>query len=49
MGKIREGPSKNKYKGHMDKAKGCRYEGGRQGWGGEVWGVEMGTTVPQQE
>ena len=25
------------YEGHMDKAKGGRFEGGRWGWGG-VWG-----------
>ena len=36
MGKIGEGSSRNMYKGHMDKAKGGRIEGGRWGWlGGE--------------
>ena len=29
MGKIGEGPSRNMYKGHMDKAKEGRFEGGR--------------------
>ena len=32
------------YEGHMDKAKGGRFEGGRQGWGG---GIE--TTVLEQQ
>ena len=35
------GKSRNMYKGHMDKAKGGRIEGGRWGWlgcGGVVWG-----------
>ena len=39
------------YKGHMDKAKEGRFEGGRQGWVG--WGqrgrVKMETTVPEQQ
>ena len=30
-GIIGEGPSRNMYKGHMDRAKGDRDEGGRQG------------------
>ena len=34
MGKIGEGPSRNMYKGHMNKAKRGRFEGGRQGWVG---------------
>ena len=36
MGKIVEGSSRNTYKGYMDKAKGGRIKGGRQGewrWG----------------
>ena len=28
MGENREGPSRNMYKGHMDKAKGGRFVGG---------------------
>ena len=40
-GANREGPSKNIYKGHMDKAKGCRYEGERWGWVGK-WGMVGG-------
>ena len=36
QGMIGEGPSRNIYKGHMDKAKGCRFEGGRWGWVGRV-------------
>ena len=31
-----EGPLRNMYKGHMDKAEGGRFEGGRWGW--EGWG-----------
>ena len=41
MGKIEEGPSRNTYKGYMDKAKGGRFEAGRWGWvrrGGMVGG-----------
>ena len=34
MGKIEEGPSRNMYKGHMDKAKRGRFLGGRWGWVG---------------
>ena len=30
-GKIGEGPSRNMFKGHIDKAKGGRFKGGR--WG----------------
>ena len=39
MGEIWEGPSRNKYKGHMDKAEGGRFEvGDRDGWrGGRGW------------
>ena len=35
-----EGPSRDMYKGHMDKAKGGMFEGGRRGWGagGDVAG-----------
>ena len=29
MGKIEAGPSRDMYKGHMDKAKRGRFEGGR--------------------
>ena len=29
--KVRES-SRNMYKGHVDKAKGCKFEVGRQGW-----------------
>ena len=32
------------YKGHMDKAKGGRFEGGRQGWVSQE-GMKMETTV----
>ena len=35
MGKIGEGSSRNMYKGHIDKAKGRRIEGGRQGCVGQ--------------
>ena len=31
-GGIGEGQSRNMYEGHMDKAKGNRFEGGRKGW-----------------
>ena len=34
MEKIGEEPSRNMYKGHMDKAKGGRFKVGRQGWVG---------------
>ena len=39
MGKIEEGPSRDMYKGHMDKAQGGRFEGGRGGWvvPGAMW------------
>ena len=37
MGEIGEGPSRNMYKGHMDKAKGSRCVGSKvrvkDGWG----------------
>ena len=39
MGEKWEGLSRNMYKGHMDKAKGGRIEGGRQGWVGWGWVV----------
>ena len=50
-GKIGEGPSRNMFKGHMDKAKGGRFEGGRQGWvgQGQHGGVKMETTVLEQQ
>ena len=34
-GNIEEGPSRNVYKGPMDKAKGGRFEHRRQGWVGQ--------------
>ena len=40
MGKKGEGSSGNMYRGHMDKAKGGRIEGERQGW--VVWGGMVG-------
>ena len=40
MGKIGEGPSRNMYKGPMDKAKAGRSQGGRQRWVGR--GCMMG-------
>ena len=36
MGEIREGTSRSMYKGHMDKAKWGRFQGGTQEWVG--WG-----------
>ena len=45
MEKIGEEPSRNMYKGHMDKAKGGSFKGGRLGWSGECGGVKMETTV----
>ena len=39
MGENREGPSRNMYKGHMDKAKGGGFEGGRRGWVGQGGGM----------
>ena len=35
IGVIGEGASGNMYKGHMDKAKGGRFEGGRRRWVGQ--------------
>ena len=35
-GTIEEKPSRNTYNGHMDKAKGGRFEDRRWGWGGVV-------------
>ena len=35
MGEIGEGPSRNMYKGHIDKAKGDRFDGGKWGWVGQ--------------
>ena len=40
MGENKGSPSRNIYKGHMDKAKGGRFEGGRWGWVG--WGPWCG-------
>ena len=40
MGKIGEGPSRNMCKGHMDKAKGGRFMGGRWAWVGH--GAKVG-------
>ena len=39
------------YKGHMDKAKGVRFEGGRQGWVGQGGHgrVKMETTALEQQ
>ena len=45
MGKIGEGPSRNMYKGHMEKATGGRFEGGVGGCSG----VKMETTVLEQQ
>ena len=39
-GIIGKGPSRNMYKGHMEKAKRHKFEGGRQGWVG--WGCVRG-------
>ena len=37
------------YKGHMDKPKGGRIEGGKWGWvGGSVWGERETTVLDQQ-
>ena len=52
MGRNRGGPSRNIYKGHMDKAKGGRIEGGMWGCVGQEgsvgnWGME--TTVHEQQ
>ena len=41
---IGEGPSRNMYKGHMDKAKGGRFKGGAEG----MVVREMETTVLEQ-
>ena len=45
-----EGSSRNMCKGHMDKAKGGRFEGGRQGWVGQGGhgGMKTETTVLEQ-
>ena len=43
-----EGPTRNMYKGHVDKATVGRFEGGRQGWVG-LGGVKMETTVLEQQ
>ena len=37
MGEKGEGLSRNMYKGHMDKAKGGRFEGGAGGRGRGKW------------
>ena len=48
---LGEGPSRNMYKGHMDKTKGGRFKGGRQGWVGQgaCGGVKMDSTVVEQQ
>ena len=38
MGNIEEVTSRNMYKGHVDKAKGGGFKGGRWGWVG-WWGM----------
>ena len=50
-GIIGEGPSRNMYKGHMDKAKWGRFEGRRWGWVEQsgCGGVKMETTVLEQQ
>ena len=50
MGEIEEGSSRNMYKGHMDRAKAGRINGGRWGWVGQGrgWG-EMETTILVQQ
>ena len=49
MGKIGEGPSM-KYEEHMDKAKGCRFEGGRWGWvGSGMWWVKIKTSLLEKQ
>ena len=40
-GKIREGPSRNMYKGHMEKAKGGKVSG----WGGGNGGVKLDNCI----
>ena len=46
---MEEGESRNMYEGHMDKAKGGGFEGGRQGWLVRGWGgVKMETIVLEQ-
>ena len=35
--KMGERSSRNMYKGHMNKAKGVRIQGGKQGWVGGKW------------
>ena len=35
LGGIRDDPLRNMYKGHVDKDKGGRFEGGKWGWVGE--------------
>ena len=43
MGEKGKGLSRNTYKGHMDKAKRGRLEGGRQRWMGQrLWRGENG-------
>ena len=49
MGKIGEGPSM-KYEEHMDKAKGCRFMGGRWAWvGSGMWWVKIKTTLLEKQ
>ena len=42
MGENRGRSIKEMYKGHIDKANGGRFQGGRQGWVGGVWWGENG-------
>ena len=45
-----EGASRHTYKGHMDKAKGVGLRvGGGGGWGGGHSGMQMETTIPEQQ
>ena len=51
-GKFTARVVRNMYKGHMDKAKGGRIEGGRWGWGGlgeGTGGRKMKTTVLEHQ
>ena len=45
-----EGSSRNMYHGHMDKANGGKFKGGRQGWMGlGHGGVNTETAVLEQQ
>ena len=46
MGEKGVGLSRNMYKGHMDKAKGGRFKGGKWGW---LWWEKMETTVLEKQ